>query len=247
MEYIASGAQADIYKEGTKAIKLFKDYVQKENIEYEVNLQKMAFDYGLPVPEIFDITEINGKFGIVMEYIDGEPLGKIIMENDSKFEEYLLKSIEIQSSIHKIETDKFPFMEDIQKNYILGTNKLTQSDKENILGKIENTSYENKLCHGDFHILNLIQTSNDIKIIDWVCASSGNPNADICRTYLLYKIYMEEIADIYLETYCKIKKVDKFEIMSWLSIVAGARLGEYVKDENEERILKEIIKKEFIG
>jgi aminoglycoside phosphotransferase (APT) family kinase protein len=242
MEYIASGAQADVYKEGSKAIKLFKDYVQKENIEYEVNLQKMAFDYGLPVPEIFDITEINGKFGRVMEYIEGVPLGSIIMENNSKFEEYLVKSIEIQSSIHKVETDKFPLMKDIQKNYILGTNKLTQTDKEKLLNKMEKSTYENKLCHGDFHILNLIQTSNDIKIIDWVNANSGTPNADICRTYLLYKIHMENIADIYLETYCNIKKVDKLEVLSWLSIIAGARLGEYVKDENAENILKEIIK-----
>jgi len=41
MEYIASGAQADIYKDGTKAIKLFKNYVKKEDIEYEVNLQSI--------------------------------------------------------------------------------------------------------------------------------------------------------------------------------------------------------------
>ena len=39
MEYIASGEQADIYKDGKKAIKLFKNYVQKENVEYEINLQ----------------------------------------------------------------------------------------------------------------------------------------------------------------------------------------------------------------
>jgi thiamine kinase-like enzyme len=96
-------------------------------------------------------------------------------------------------------------MNNIQKNYILGTNKLTETDKEKILNKMGNKLYENKLCHGDFHVLNLIQTSNDIKIIDWVCASSGNPNADICRTFLLYKVYMEEMAEIYLETYCKKK------------------------------------------
>jgi len=32
MEYIASGAQADIYKDGNKAIKLFKNCVSKNDI-----------------------------------------------------------------------------------------------------------------------------------------------------------------------------------------------------------------------
>jgi hypothetical protein len=70
MEYIASGAQADIYKDGSKAIKIFKNNIQKREIEYELKLQKMAFEYGLPVPEIFGIIEIDGKFGIEKEYID---------------------------------------------------------------------------------------------------------------------------------------------------------------------------------
>jgi hypothetical protein len=54
---------------------------------------------------------------------------------------------------------------------------------------------------------------------------------------------MEKLAEIYLETYCKTKNVDKLKIMSWLLIIAGARLGEYVKDKNEENMLKEIVKK----
>ena len=242
MEYIASGAQADIYKDGSKAIKIFKNYVPKNAIEYEVNLQKRAFDYGLPVPEIFDIIKIDGKIGIVMEFIVGIPVGKIISKDNTKLEDYLIKSIDIQNSIHKIETDKFPLMKNIQTDFLLNANKLIQINKEKILNKIESKVYENKLCHGDFHFFNLIQTSNDIKIIDWVCASSGNPEADICRTFLLYKLNIEKLAEIYLETYCKIKNIDKLKIMSWISIIAGARLGEYVKDKNEENMLKEIIK-----
>jgi len=109
------------------------------------------------------------------------------------------------------------------------------------LNKLEQIKFENKLCHGDFHIFNLIQTSHDIKIIDWVCSSSGNPEADIYRTYLLYKLYKDNIADIYMDIYCQMMKMDKKEIMSWSPIIAGARLGEYVKDEREENILLEII------
>jgi uncharacterized protein (TIGR02172 family) len=243
LEYIASGSQADIYKDGSKAIKIFKNRFKRDEIEYEANLQKMAFGYGLPVPEIYDIIEINNKIGIVMEYIDGISLGNIVQEDNKKLEKYLKKAIEIQNNIHKIEVKGFPLMKDKHKKHLLRNNLLTEKDKENILLKIENTVYENKLCHGDFHISNLIQTPNGIKIIDWLCASAGNFEADIYKTYLLYKIYAGEIGDIYLETYCKTINIDKSKIMSWALIIAGERLGEYTRDENEINKLKEIIKK----
>ena len=247
MDYIASGAQADIYKDGLKAIKIFKENIRKEDIEYESNLQKMALNYGFSVPKVYDIIEINGRFGMEIKYIDGIPLGKIILEDNSKISEYLEKSIEVQNEIHKIETDKFPSMKNKLKNHILHTKKLSEMEREIIIKKLEKTVFDNKLCHGDFHVFNLIQTQECIKIIDWICASSGHPYADIYRTYLLYKLFKEKIANIYLEIYCQKYKLEKLEILEWELIVTGARLGEYVKDENEEKILMDIVKNNLKG
>ena len=187
MELIGSGAQADIYKDNSMAIKLFKYNIHKEEVENEFNLQRMAFEYGLPVPKVFDIIEIDDKSGIVMEFIDGTPLGKIILKNIFKAKKYLVKSIDIQDSIHKIETDSFPNMKDKLKYFILCAKELNNMEKEKIMLKLEDINFDNKLCHGDFHIFNLLQTSNEMKIIDWICASSGNIEADIYGTYLLYR------------------------------------------------------------
>jgi hypothetical protein len=176
MELIGSGAQADIYKDNSKAIKLFKYNIHKEEVENEFNLQKMAFDYGLPVPKVFDIIEIDNKLGIVMEFIDGTPLGEIILKNIFKAKKYLIKSIDIQNSIHKIETNSFPNM-------------------------------KNKL-----------------------------------KDFILYRLSNRYFAEMYLNTYCKMKKLKKRTVLEWAPIVAAARLEEYVKDENERGILKEIIK-----
>jgi tRNA A-37 threonylcarbamoyl transferase component Bud32 len=241
VELIASGAQADVYKDGSRAIKLFRYNIQKENVEYEVNTQSIAFDYGLPVPKIYDTIEINGKLGIIMEYIDGIPVGKIISRNIFKLKKYLKKSIEIQNDIHKIETNKLSPMKNILNNYVLQTNKLADIEKEKILTKMDKMSFENRLCHGDFHVFNLIQTSTEVKIIDWICASSGNPEADIYRTHLLYKLFNKYVANIYLDTYCKLFCKDKQKILEWSSIIAGARLGEYIKNEKEEKKLRNIL------
>jgi len=205
----------------------------------------MAFDCGLPVPEVFDAIEVDGKPGIVMEYIKGTPVGGIILEDMTKSEEYLLRAIEIQNHIHSIEAKNFPSMKDKLEYFISRNEVSSENEKRDILLNLESRTFESKLCHGDFHALNLIQTPNGIKMIDWVAATSGTPEADIYRTYLLYKISTPDFAEIYLDTYCKIMVLDKSKILSWYSIIAGARLGEYVKDENEKNILMEIIKGEL--
>jgi hypothetical protein len=64
MELIASGAQADVYKKDNMAIKLFKKKINKGTVEYEVRLQKMTFELDLPVPKIYDIIEMDNKYGI---------------------------------------------------------------------------------------------------------------------------------------------------------------------------------------
>jgi tRNA A-37 threonylcarbamoyl transferase component Bud32 len=242
MQLIGSGAQADIYKDNSRVIKLFKYNISKEEVENEFNLQKMAFDYGLPVPEVFDIIEISNKLGFSMEFIDGDSLGTIIFKNIFKMKKYLIKSIVIQDSIHKIETNSFPNMKDKLKYFIQKAKELNNTEKEKIILKLARMKCDNKLCHGDFHIYNLIQTSNEIKIIDWICASSGSIEADIYRTYLLYRLSNRYFAEMYLNTYCKLKKLKKRTILEWESIIAAARLGEYVKDENERKILIKIIK-----
>jgi tRNA A-37 threonylcarbamoyl transferase component Bud32 len=241
MELIASGAQADVYLDKGKAIKLFKNDLPKEEIEYEINSQKMAFEYGLPVPEIYDIIVINGKYGIVMEYIEGIPIGKKMLDDQTKTDEYLRESIEIQLKIQSIITDKFPPMKDKLEWKILHAKYIEEATKKKIYQSVSNKPFGKNLCHGDLHVLNLLETKKGIKIIDWVDASSGSRGADVYRTYLLYKTNKPEIAGIYLELYCEISKMAKDEIFEWEPIIAVARLSDNGITKNEIEIIQGII------
>lgn len=240
MEFIASGTEADIYRKGNKVIKLFKEIFPKNIVEYEANLQIMASEYGLPVPEIFDIIEINGRNAIIMEFLDGISLGEKIKNEENGKDKYIKKSIEIQININDIRTTKFPLMKNKLKDQISNTEKLNNLEKNKILEKLDMATFEDNLCHCDLHLGNLIETSNGIKIIDWLSASSGSPYAEVCRTYLLYKMHGIELSELYLETYCKLMKIDKAKILIWTPIVAGARLSEGINNEIKE--LLEIIR-----
>ena len=241
MELIGSGKQADIFIENNFAIKLFKKNVSKNEIEYEMNLQKMAFELGLPVPKIYDIIEINGKYGFQMEYIKGISVGKIILNDTTKIDEYLMKSIYMQININKIVTNKFPLMKEKLQNRIKNVNRLNINEKQILQEKLDQMEFNQNLCHGDFHVMNLIETSKEIKIIDWVDSTSGSIEADIYRTYLLYLINYKEIAENYLKNYCKIAHIQKENVLKWAPIIAASRLTEGMENK-ENDILLEIVK-----
>jgi uncharacterized protein (TIGR02172 family) len=242
MEFIENGAQANIYKKDDKVIKLFKKNISKQDIEAEMNLQKMAYDLDLPVPKIYDIIEIDGKFGILMEYINGLSLGRIIQNNPDDLEKYLCKSIEIQQYLNNKIVTKFPSMKEKLYKKIERVNIIHNDIKHKIFDLLNEINFSYNLCHGDFHFMNLLQTSDGIKIIDWVDSSSGIIEADIYRTYLLYFIHNEQLANLFIDKYCKITKTSKENILFWAPIIAAARLSEDVSDLENEKLMKIIYK-----
>ena len=245
MEFIASGGQADIYRihNDYMAVKLFRQGVQKEIVEYEMNLQKKAYELGLPVPEIYNLVEIDGKHGIVMEYIDGVTIGKIICESKKTTYQYLIKAIELQIHLNNIITSKFPSMAEKLIENISKAALLDIDLKQNLLEKINKIKFNQYLCHGDFHVYNLIETAKGkIVIVDWIDSKTGNSEFDVCRSYILYKESSDEIAKMYIENYCKMTNILREDILVYAPIVAAARLGENIQDRHKIDVLMKLIK-----
>jgi hypothetical protein len=69
------------------------------------------------------------------------------------------------------------------------------------------------------------------RIIDWPDARRGDPASDVCRSYLLMKLHVLEIATPYLDLYCRISGVARESMLRWLPYVAAAKLAEGVPSE----------------
>jgi thiamine kinase-like enzyme len=67
---------------------------------------------------------------------------------------------------------------------------------------LSSMALESKLCHGDFHVQNLIKTDDRVYIIDWVDASFGDIRADILPDISVILLHIPEAADMYLRLYC---------------------------------------------
>ncbi|WP_421385270.1 phosphotransferase family protein [Bacillus salacetis] len=239
---IAKGNTANIYLVENKVVKVFKEHLPENEALKEAWKQDFARSCGLPVPEIRDVKKIDGKQAIIMEYVQGKTLGELYFEgNREQAEEYMKISIDIQQQIHSIKPVEFEPMSDKLQRQIQSAPRLDQNQKgclENLLNSME---YENSLCHGDFHLYNLIMADDKVTIIDWVDSSAGDFRADVYRTYLLYSTVSTELAEEYLTLYCDESGLSRAEVFKWAPIIAGARLSEHVSNENEER-LKEIVK-----
>ncbi|MED4206548.1 aminoglycoside phosphotransferase family protein [Neobacillus mesonae] len=235
---IATGNTAKIYLIENKIIKIFNDYLPDTTALFEANKQKLVYTCGLSVPKVLDITKIDGKQAIIMEYIKGRTLGDLLYENMEQAEHYLNISVNIHQKIHNVAADSLEPMSEKLRRQIESVQMLNKRQKSFLLNKLESMTYTSRLCHGDFHLFNIIMSENNVTIIDWVDASSGDIRADIYRTYLLYSQFSMEFADQYLRLYCDKSGLAKEDIFQWAPIIAGARLSEIVSTEKSERLIE---------
>lgn len=235
---IGIGNTAEIYLFENRVVKVFNSNLPDTEALYEASKQKYAYSCGLSVPKILDVTKIDGKQAIIMEYIQGKTIGDLLFENKDQAEYYMNISVDIQQKMHRIVADSLEPMSEKLRRQIESAHLLNKRHKFTLIQKLDHMTFDKRLCHGDFHLFNLIMTDNKVTIIDWVDSSAGDIRADIYRTYLLYSQFSIELADMYLRLYCTKSGLSKDDIFQWAPIIAGARLSENVLSENAERLME---------
>lgn len=240
---IAVGNTAHLYLSNKNIIKVFKNHFSPSEALYESKKQEYVYLCGLQVPKIFDVTIINGSPAIIMEYIKGETIGDLLMNNIELAEHYISICVDEQQKLHAVlvESDLLEPMSEKLKRQIDIADVLNQKLKDALLRRLDTILYEPKLCHGDFHPFNLIMSNGKVTIIDWVDSSSGDIRADVYRTYLLFSKSSVELAEIYLNKYCKNTGLSREEIFQWAPIIAGARLAENVSSEDNKRLMEIVL------
>lgn len=234
---IAQGNTAAIYLSGNKIIKVFADYLPDGQAVMEAGKQRLAWEAGLAVPEILEVTRIHNRQAIVMEYIPGDTLGNSLAGDTAGAETYMRIAVETQLKIHAVKGDGFPSMRDKLASQIASAGRIGAGQKAFLLEKLSGWKEERSLCHGDFHLYNIIMCGGEPYMIDWVDASWGDIRADVCRSFLLYREVSEELAALYLRLYSRYGKMDEENILAWMPVIAGARLAEHISLEQTERLL----------
>jgi len=240
LEKIGQGATTTIYRDGNKAIKLYVNAPQGE-AEHEADRQRFAVSAGLPVPAVIGVRKVDDNaIALDMEYINGKSLMQPKMDKTER-NAAISTLVKLQRMIHKVSACGQPKQVDKLVQQIKYTPHISESKKSQLLESITHLdTASNTLCHGDFHPLNILCDGSKHWIIDWVDSSAGNPLADACRTYLIFKQYITHQAGLYLRSFCKEANVKPDDVLIWLPIVAAARLNENM-DDNARTWLLEVV------
>ncbi len=233
-QVIAVRSGKTVYRDGDKVIKVFDEDYSKADVLNEALNQARVESSGLNIPGICEVTTIDGRcWAIVSEYVEGETLASLMEKNPDKLDEYLNMFVDLQMEMH---TKKVPLLNKLKDkmNAKISATTLDATTRYELHTRLEGMPKHTKLCHGDFNPSNIIvKPDGSLYILDWSHATQGNASADVARTYLLFMLGGEkELAEKYLNLFCKKSDTAKQYIQKWMPIVAASQS---VKSKTEER------------
>lgn len=243
---IGSGGTANVYEwTNNEVIKVFKPHVPIEVIRNEEYIGRMLNETTLSIPKYIKTIELNGKLSIVYERVHGRQLADILIEATDK-SNIAANFASAHYKIHQCYIENLPTQNSIIHWRISRMGNILGKDIKKIEDLINSLPIENKLCHGDFHPLNILVDCDKYTILDWNGCCSGNPILDVAWGYLTLNspsievVYGQTIAnDIkdfsneYLKYYCQYANLDKCEILDYLPLVAMRRLDDNISCETE--------------
>lgn len=232
-EILAERSHKVIYKDGDTVLKVFDSDFSKADILNEALNQARIEETGLNVPKLLEVGIIDGKWAIRTEYVPGKTLAKLMEENPDKLDEYLDLFVNIQKEIFSKEAPLLNKIKD-KFNRKISASRFDATTRYELHTRLDSMKNHKKICHGDFTPSNIIITpGGDYSILDWSHVTQGNAAADAARTYMLFCLKgMDEVAEKYLNLFCKKTDTAKQYVQRWMPIVACTQS---VKGKPEEQ------------
>lgn len=214
-----------IYRSEDKLIKVFDENYSKAGILNEALNQARIEETGLNVPTLLEVSKIDNKWSIVMDFIKGNTLEKLIQENPEKTDEYLNLFVKTQMEIHSKQNKLLTVLNGKMLKKMERTD-LTENTRYELHTRLVSFEQHDKVLHGDYQLSNVIVGDDGkVYVVDWSHATQGNASADVAMSYLLMVMdNKREMAERYLELFSEMTNTDKHYIKKWIPIVAASHL-----------------------
>lgn len=223
-----------IYRVEDKVVKVFDENHPKSDVLNEALNHARVEETGLHIPKVLEVAQMDGKWAVVIEYVEGRTLAEVMHDDKANTAVYMEQFVDLQLEMHG---KKAPLLNKLKDKLTRQINSLAEIDattKYELLTRLESMPKHTKVCHGDFNPTNIIVAKDGtLELLDWSHATQGNASADAAMTYLLFALEEEALAKIYLDLFCKKSDTAKQYVEKWLPIVAAAQLtkGKAVEKE----------------
>ncbi len=179
------------------------------------------------------VHQIGERWAVVMDRVDGPALAAAALAEPGRAPELLADMARLHRRIHghpgiHLGSLKGRLAANIRQATMLGAAR-----QRTLLAGLAGMPDGDRLCHGDFHPWNVLGLPGRAMVVDWPDASSGDPAADVCRSWVLMRPHVPDLAAAYVDTYTAAAGERGEAVFQWLPFVAAARLAENVPAETD--------------
>ena len=215
-----------VYDLGDKIAKVFNGSKPAADVFNEgLNLARIN-ECGIASPRVLEVGQAGDGWALLTERVPGTTLRQKVNEEPHRFGEFLEMFVDLQIDIHAHTCSLLNRQRDKYARMINGVHTINATTRYNLLERLEGMTKEDRVCHGDFNLSNVILGDDgSLSVCDWAHATQGAPAADVAMSYLQLAIKDKAQADAYLELYCERADMPMQLPRQWMSIVAASELA----------------------
>lgn len=246
---IAAGRTAEIFAlDKQYVLKLFLPYFPADEAENEAALVQAVCQAGVKTPAVVEVVAVNGRCGFVMERIEGRSMLAHMQADLNQINEFAQALAQLHAELHQHSSMTLVAEHEWLARKIKRAEPLRDEMKTAVLAHLQRLPHEDIICHGDFHMDNIIITADGPVIIDWCNANRGHPLSDVARTSLMLtkgalppdmspaqQVAIQELRaafnQVYLDHYFALQPYAPAELLPWHLPVTAARLSETIPEE----------------
>jgi hypothetical protein len=246
---LGSGQTATVYEYEDKVIKVFAESTPYKSIEYEFNIGLAINSLPVKAPRTYELIKLCNQFCIVYEKAEGILLRTSLEDTPHKVIRIAKHMAQLHLEIHKNTVNDFIGQSERFERLIRKSEEILGDLTGKICTYLNELPQCSNLCHGDFHLDNII-TGNSDYTLDWTNAYKGYPLGDVARTMIilkspfipndasvLVKTFAKPLKSLllkhYLNYYFRHSKFSKPDMKQFILPLLAARLSENLPEERK--------------
>jgi RIO-like serine/threonine protein kinase len=252
---IAEGREAEMFAlDDDKVLRLYRPDTPRERVEKNVAIARAIEGTGVRVPHSYEIREVGGRLGVVMERIPGKDLLEFMAKKPWRVWWVGKISGEVHAKLGEtIAPTDLETLHERMRRFAAHAPEIPDAYRAIVLRALETLPEGDRLCHGDMHPANLMMKDGEPVVIDWSNASRGVPEADYVRSLLTIEIgepppgtsriilIMARFArsilrNAYKRAYGKSRRVDEQAVLAWRLPVTIMRLVDAIPGERKKLV-----------
>ena len=255
---LASGRTAEIYAwENDCILKLIRPGFPAHLADQEWRQAMVAWKLGARAPHPVKLIEVEGRRGVVLPRIDGPNLAQVLRRSLWRMDSLARLLGRLHAELHWLSAPRFPSLHGRLHRNLAQASLLDEPRKAILLALLDRLPEENTLCHGDFHLENILLSNTGPVIIDWEGSMHASPAGDVANTLLWFRTAFQggqglkgwltrwiggHMKRAYLQEYRR-SGPPLTHVPAWTAIHAAARLNE--ENRAHQALLAGIVTKEL--